>query len=151
MSPAHTVAHELGQAVSRIQSVVRRHLAHEGISLAGARTLSTLDREGPHRLTDLAILEQVAQPSMSALVARLEAQGLVERRPDPGDGRLVIVSITDHGRALVRGILDRRTELIARRLGELNADERAAIERALPALNALLARMEDRAAVGSRS
>ena len=148
MSPGRAVAHELGQVVGRLQSVIRRHLAHEGVSLAGARALSTLDREGPLRLTELAAAEQVTQPSMSALVARLEAQGLLTRRPDPGDGRLVIVAITERGRDAVRSILDRRTELIAGRLGDLRPEERAAIERALPALNALLARMEDRAAVG---
>src|SRR6478735_7136874 len=67
-------------------------------------TLSVLDTlahgDGPVRLTDLAKTEQVSQPGITQLVTRLERDGLVERRPDPSDGRAVLVHITEAGRRL---------------------------------------------------
>src|ERR1700738_2621175 len=47
-------SHSLGDAVSRLNSRFRRDVVDAGVSLARARTLATLDREGPQRLTDLA-------------------------------------------------------------------------------------------------
>lgn len=68
------------------------------MSLTTASTLSTLSRSGPLRLTDLAAAEGVAQPSMTSLVTSLERNGLVERRTDPADRRVVLVALTDAGR-----------------------------------------------------
>lgn len=138
------VALALGDAVGRLHAVVRRDLSRAGVRLATARTLATLEREGPQRLTELAAIEQVTQPSMSALVARLEAQGLVRRSGDDGDGRLVIVSITPAGTDLVGSILERRGRLLAAHLDRLDPADRAAIEAALPALANLIDLLEDR-------
>src|SRR5258708_8080873 len=112
-------AKALGDATARIQAVVRREIAHSGTSLAQARTLATLEREGPRPLTELAELEQVSQPSMSYLVARMELKGHVGRSADSGDRRVVIVSITDAGRTALAGLLHRRAKLLAHYLGQL--------------------------------
>ena len=53
-----------------------------------ASTLVTLERTGPRRLTDLAVNEEVTQPSMTALVTQLEELGLAERRRNPADAEL---------------------------------------------------------------
>jgi len=145
MSEGHErVADALGEVVARIQSVVRREMAQAGISLAQGRTLATLEREGPRPLTWLAEVEQVTQPSMSYLVGRMEAAGLILRSADPDDGRLVIVSITAAGRAALGEIIDRRTQLLARKLGGLEAADQAALQGALPAFARLLATLEER-------
>src|ERR1700741_3996637 len=72
------------------------------ISLTAASTLSTLDRTGARRLTDLAVIEGVTQPSMSVLVTGLEQAGLAERRPDPSDKRVGLVALTEAGGAYIR-------------------------------------------------
>src|SRR3954468_19345343 len=72
-----------------------------GLSLTAAATLARLQREGPARLTELAAAEGITQPSMTALVARLSAQGLVRRAADPSDGRAVILSLTGAGEELL--------------------------------------------------
>ena len=149
MLPEEHAAAVLGDSVSRIQAVVRRHLARQGVSLAAARTLATLEREGPRPLSELAAVEQVTQPSMSALVARLELNRLVARSSDPADGRVAVVSITEEGRALVGSILDRRAALIHQHFAALVPEEREAITRALPALAGLIARLEGRPLVAS--
>ena len=69
------------------------------ISLTAASTLRRLEREGPRRLTELAAAEGVTQPAMTQLVTRLEKEGLAARGSDPADGRVVVVSITEAGRA----------------------------------------------------
>ncbi|MFI6886065.1 MarR family winged helix-turn-helix transcriptional regulator [Streptosporangium canum] len=101
-------------------------------------TLSVLDTlahgDGPVRLTDLAKTEQVSQPGITQLVTRLERDGLVERRPDPSDGRAVLVHITEAGRRIGRSRHDDRTRHLAPLVAQLTAGQRQAIAGALPAL-----------------
>lgn len=112
----------------------RLTLDRQALSLTAAATLTTLRRSGPCRLTDLAVAEGVSQPSMTALVARLADAGLVERAPDPADGRVVLSTLTPAGAEL----LDRRREVRADRLAgplqDLSDDDVATITAALPAL-----------------
>ena len=54
------------------------------------------------RLTDLAAWAGMARPSMAELVDELEADGLVERRPDPSDGRAKLVVLTPAGWDAIR-------------------------------------------------
>jgi DNA-binding MarR family transcriptional regulator len=59
------------------------------------RTLS----DGPRRITELAELEALAQPTMTILIKQLEQQGLVKRERRSDDGRVVLVDLTKRGRA----------------------------------------------------
>ena len=76
---------------------------------AGKIPLSTYDilvqlteNGGLLRLRDLVDLVVLSQPGLSRKVARLEEEGLVERLPDPNDGRGVLVRMTRAGRAALR-------------------------------------------------
>lgn len=113
-----------------------------GMSLTTTATLSRLEREGPIRLTALAAAEGLAQPSMTVLVQRLEAQGLALRVGDPEDGRVRLVAVTDAGRELlatrrragnarVAGLLAVLPEQDVRALGE-------AVRTALPLVRRIL-------------
>jgi DNA-binding MarR family transcriptional regulator len=128
----------LGTASSRLNALLRRHLAQAEITISQARTLSTLATRGPQRVTDLALIEQVAQPTMSALVSRLDDHGLVERRPDPGDPKTTLISINKAGLDLWRSIVELRTNLLAAGLKLLSVSERKSLEAALPALEHLV-------------
>lgn len=143
------LAASLGESTARMQSLLRKDLAQKGVSLAQARTLGTLEREGPRPLTELASLEQVSQPAMSYLVGRMEVNGHVRRSSDAGDGRVVIVSITAAGRGVVKGLLQRRAALLADHLADLSASEIAALEAALPALGHLVGGLEGMRTVGA--
>lgn len=107
-----------------------RHLATREISFTTASTLSRLARNGPQRLTRLAAEEGVAQPSMTQLVQRLVKQGLVARVGDPEDGRVVLVSITDAGREVLRGRREARVARLAALLDTLPAEDRQALAEA---------------------
>ena len=67
------------------------------LSLTQARVLGNLARRGPLRVSRLAALERCAQPTMTGLVSRLVAAGLVERREDRADARAVLVALTPDG------------------------------------------------------
>ena len=63
--------------------------------------LHTLSRLGPCRLSDLVRTEQIKQPALTSAVAKLERDGLIERRPDPRDGRASMLSLTADGQSVV--------------------------------------------------
>jgi DNA-binding MarR family transcriptional regulator len=86
--------------------------------------LHTLSRNGPLRLTDLTATEQLKQPAITSLVARLEQDGLVSRRRDPRDGRAVLLSLTREGREVVRSRHADRMAKLSRLVDGLNDQER---------------------------
>jgi len=114
-----------------------RSTAGRDLSLTTASTLATLDRDGPQRLSDLAVREGVTQPSMTALVTRLERDGLATRGADPSDGRAVVVTLTDAGRDVLTARRTRRASRLAELLDHLEPDERAAVDAAAGALSRL--------------
>ncbi len=118
--------------------MIRMSSAKRELSLSSASTLSRLARGGPFRLTELADLERITQPSMTTLVGRLEAQGLVERAADPSDGRAVLVSVTKQGRKALRRRTQVRVGSLAELLEDLTLEDRAALAAAIPALERLL-------------
>ncbi|WP_112241011.1 MarR family winged helix-turn-helix transcriptional regulator [Kribbella monticola] len=112
--------------------------SRQRLSFTTLSVLHTLATVGPRRLTELAASEQVSQPAITQIITKLEQDGLVERRPDPSDGRAILVHVTAKGSAIVDG---REAERIAR-LTDLTARltpaERTAIATALPALARLV-------------
>ncbi|MDD7942526.1 MarR family transcriptional regulator [Actinomycetospora lutea] len=114
-----------------------RSTADRELSLTTASTIATLDRDGPQRLSDLAVREGVTQPSMTALVTRLERDGLAARGDDPTDRRAVIVTLTEAGRDVLRARRTRRATRLAGLLDRLTPEDRAAVEAASGALSRL--------------
>jgi DNA-binding MarR family transcriptional regulator len=115
-----------------LATLLRR--APRDISLSSLATLSTLDRAGAKKITELAAIEGVTQPSMTTLIAGLEKAGLVERSGDPNDRRVSMVSLTSAGRDYIRGRRQAGTESFATLVSELPPDEAAALAAAVPAL-----------------
>jgi DNA-binding transcriptional ArsR family regulator len=89
---------ESGPLASELRVVlghlIRRLRSEHRFSLSQGSVLGRLDREGPQSTSKLAAAERVRPQSMSQTVAELEAQGLIERRPDPADGRSSLVELT---------------------------------------------------------
>jgi DNA-binding MarR family transcriptional regulator len=136
---------ELASVMEDFTRMSIRLPAVQRLSFTTLSVLHTLAGRGPQRLTALTASEQVTQSAVTQIVTKLERDGLVERRPDPTDGRAVLVHITPRGLAVVDG---RRAERIARltEFGErLTSADRARIAAALPAL----ARLIDQSRMGS--
>jgi DNA-binding MarR family transcriptional regulator len=137
-SPDTVLAAGLEERVSRLWWLISRD-APTVLSRSAAATLARLREDGPQRISALAQGEAVAQPSMTCLVQRLERDSYVSRRPDPVDARATLIEITAAGRHALEARAGVRAEALAQRLDALSARERAAIDRAMPALDALLA------------
>jgi DNA-binding MarR family transcriptional regulator len=133
----------LAAGLERAFGLFRSLSQPSGLSMTAAATLATLDRNGPRRLTVLAAREGVTQPAMTQLITRLADAGLVCREAEPADGRVVQVSITDEGRALLARRRAVRTEKLAVILEQLSPEHRAALAAALPALDALASARRD--------
>lgn len=99
--------------------------------------LATVDRHGPLTLGALAEHERVAPPSITKVVAKLEADGLVERATDPEDRRVQRVSATKAGRALIAETRRRKTTWLTARIRELPPEEQARLAAALDVLDHL--------------
>jgi len=99
--------------------------------------LHTLARGGPMRLTDLLKTEQLKQPALTSLVAKLEQDGLIERRPDPSDGRAMLLSLTREGRQIVRSRHANRVAKLTRLVDQLTDDERAVLANSMHVLTRL--------------
>jgi DNA-binding MarR family transcriptional regulator len=115
-------------------AVVRYTSQPRQLSLTAVSTLSALERRGPHRISELAALQSVAQPSMTVLIGSLEQSGLVARRPDPSDGRAVLVSLTPQGEEFLAGRRRAGAERLSELVGKLSAAEADALAAAVPAL-----------------
>jgi DNA-binding MarR family transcriptional regulator len=116
-------------------SIVRRF--PRDMSLTQLSTLSTLADTGPRRVTDLASLQGVTQPSMTELITNLERAGYVTRLGDPRDGRVSLVALTDGGLGYVRARHEGGAEELRQLAGKLSDEERGALIAAAPVLNRL--------------
>ena len=139
---------EIGEALYGLVTLAVKNGPRE-ISLTAASTLSTLDRTGGRRLTDLAVIEGVTQPSMSVLVTGLEQAGLAERRPDPADKRVVLVVLTAAGSEYIRARRRAGARTFASLIDKLPDDEAAALAAAVPAMNRLRELDSDRRAAAA--
>jgi DNA-binding MarR family transcriptional regulator len=108
------------------------------VSAAELSALSVIVHAGPLAPTALARLEQVQPPSMSRTVRGLEKRHLVDRAPDPNDGRAVRLSATPAGREILEAGRERRLRVLYQRLEELKDEDVDAIRSVLDVLDALL-------------
>lgn len=94
---------EMGQAVVAVIDALSSPLADHGLSPARWRLLVALLAQtdgGEATIGELASHLGVREPTVTATVDRAENDGLVIRRRNPADRRVVLVAITDHGRDL---------------------------------------------------
>ena len=123
--------------------MIRRQTPQHRLSLTQGSVLSELVSGGPRRMSVLAEIEGVRQPSMTDLVRRLERLGLVARAPDPEDRRAVLITATAAGRQYLDELVVARDQFLRDRLTALDPADRAAIEAALPALRRLVDPLHD--------
>jgi DNA-binding MarR family transcriptional regulator len=126
----------VGAALQGVAAGVVRRVPRK-LSLTSMSTLSTLERKGPRRITDLAVCEGVTQPSMTVLINGLERSGLVERQSDPTDKRVALVVLSAQGEEFMRAQRRVGAEAFEQLLKELKPDELATLVAAIPALTHL--------------
>ncbi len=132
------LAEELGAVLARLYSFLRRTILPREMSLTQALALGTLRDLGPQRITDLAELEGVRQPTCTGLINTMEEDGWVVRRVDVSDRRAVMVELTPKGRDVLQSITDARSALLSGYLSALSTAERDALAAALPGFQKLI-------------
>ncbi|HEX6238022.1 MAG TPA: MarR family transcriptional regulator [Acidimicrobiales bacterium] len=132
-SPAPELAGRLRLATARLARQLRLQ-AGTGLSASQHSALATIEVHGPLTLGDLAAREQVAPPTITKVVGRLEDDGLVDRTTDARDRRVCLVSITGEGRRRLDRSRARRDAALATRLEQLS---RADLERLAGAIDVL--------------
>ena len=117
--------------------LVRRLRAEHRFGLSQGAVLGRLDREGARSVSDLAASERVRPQSMAQTVADLEHDGLVARRPDPGDRRRALVELTAEGRAALDTERRDREGWLAEAIDALEPAEQAALAEAVALLRGI--------------
>ncbi|UOE19299.1 MarR family transcriptional regulator [Thermobifida halotolerans] len=128
----------LRMAVGRLARRLRAQRPDSSLSLGQGSVLFTLARHGqPMTPGALADHEKVQPPSMTRIVAALEARGLVRRMRHPEDGRQQLVEITEEGTRLVNSDHQRREAWLTQRLTELSPEEKDVLRRAAEIMDRL--------------
>ena len=131
------LAGALRDAVGRLSRRMRAERAATDLSLGQLAALRTLERHGPMTASELAAHEKVQPPSMTRILAALEAHDYLSRTPDPTDRRQVVVAASAAGRALLTEERRRKDAWLSQRLRALDADDVAVLAAAVPVLEKL--------------
>jgi DNA-binding MarR family transcriptional regulator len=132
------LADRLRPVLLKLNRELRREVHPLGVTGGQVALLVQIRRRPGTGVRELAALERISPAGMSGHVKRLERAGLVERVPQAHDLRRHGLTVTEAGERVLRSVRSRRTAWLATRLEELEPEELAAIDRALPALARLL-------------
>jgi DNA-binding MarR family transcriptional regulator len=131
-----TAAH-LRLVITRTARRMRQEVGGE-LRAPNASALTTVELHGPLTPSELAEIERVRRPTATRILRNLEEEGLVERTPDPKDGRSALISLTGEGRERLRRLRKRKNAYLARRMRDLDSGEVGTLERAAEILEQLL-------------
>jgi DNA-binding MarR family transcriptional regulator len=137
--PAAALADELRIVAGRLKRRLREQAGRGDLTGSQVAVLARLDRDGPATVSSLARAEAMRPQSMGGIVAALEAAGLVEGAPDPGDGRQTLLSLTERCRSWIREHRAARQDWLLRTIrARLSPDEQAQLAAALPLLTRIV-------------
>jgi DNA-binding MarR family transcriptional regulator len=139
--PVDRSTQDVARALLLCVGLLRRRLRQ--VPITGALTfpetaaLGRLDRGGPASAADLARQEQISAQSMWSTLSDLEARGLINRQPDPEDGRRILLSISAAGRRELNRRRNARVEQLTHALAKFTESERAQLAVAVPLIERL--------------
>jgi DNA-binding MarR family transcriptional regulator len=139
-TPLTDSAARLRMAIVRTSRRLRQEAAGAvgELTPTSAAALATVERHGPLTPSELAEIERVKRPTATRTLRVLGEAGLVQRAPDPEDGRSALVSITAAGRERLRRLRGRKNAYLARRMRDLPAGDVETLERAASILEGIL-------------
>src|SRR4051795_12921710 len=142
-------AARLRMAIVRTARRLRQEAAGTGGELTptAVAALATVERHGPLTPSQLAAIERIKRPTATRILRVLLEAGLIDRTPDPADGRSSLVGVNGAGRERLRRLRGRKNAYLARRMRDLTDEEVETLERATE----ILERMRGAARGGGRA
>jgi DNA-binding MarR family transcriptional regulator len=119
----------------QVRKVLDKHMVSSGVSLARWKVLEVLAGAGSIRQTALAQELGFAPRSVTQAVESLASDGLVERKPDPADGRAKLVTLTDEGAAALAAGTKAGEHMLRRIFGTLDRKQLARLDEILSAID----------------
>jgi len=129
--------HEIGRLLRRVRRGLadRAALVDPALNATAYPLLVTLHEFGPHRAADLADLFALDKGAVSRVVHQLVELGLIERTPDPNDGRASILQVTEKARRKMAELGDQRREEFGARLAGWDPETIVELARGLARFN----------------
>lgn len=135
------LAARLRMAIVRTSRRLRQEAAGGGggeLTPTAVSALASVERHGPLTPSELAEIERVKRPTATRILRGLVESGLVDRVPDPADGRSALVTVNAEGRERLRRLRGRKNAYLARRIRDLPAEDLRTLERAAEILEGML-------------
>ena len=138
--PLSERAAHLRTAIVRTARRLRQEAAVEtsGLTPTSVAALATIERHGPLTPSEIAEIERVKRPTITRTLGCLEREGLIDRAPDPADGRSALVSVNASGREKLRRLRGRKNAYLARRMRDLPPADLETLDRAAAILEGIL-------------
>jgi len=132
--------HEFGVVLRRVKRVLaeRARAVHPDLPPSSYLMLNYLEESGPCRSSAMAELFAMDKGAISRQVQHLADLGLVERTPDPADGRAALLAVTDEARRRMAQVQRDRRRWLDERLGDWSDDDLLAFVDTLSRYNASL-------------
>jgi DNA-binding MarR family transcriptional regulator len=141
-SASFELANALRPTVTRLARRLRQQ-DHTGLGPTMTAALSSIAKHGGPTHGELAAIEQVAPPTITAIVGKMEGLGLVTRETDAADRRVTRIRITPAGIDQLDEVRNRRTSWLASQLNSLSDDDRRRLVDAVEVLAKLLDTTEE--------
>jgi len=129
---------EIIELERRVNRVLRQYSpdAWMGLSLtiAQLKSLFFIDNEGSTNFTKLAAALGVTSSNVTGIVDRLVEQELVSRKENPEDRRVLLLSVTEKGKALLANLRERRVKQMSEVLTRMSLEELSSLARGLALL-----------------
>lgn len=137
--------HEVGILVRRIRRVLaeRAKGVDDKLSTPSFLMLTYLAESGPQRSSDVVDHFDIDKGAISRQVAQLEELGLIERAPDPEDGRAQLIEVTELGHTRLRTMAEQRRAMLMARLSDWADDDLATFVSLLGRYNASLSQLSE--------
>jgi DNA-binding MarR family transcriptional regulator len=124
-------------SITRAARRLRAQRVNQAITLSQLSALATLSKYGPLSAGEVAGAEQMQPPSMTKILAALEAAGLIDRAPHPEDRRQSVISISPEGEQLLEDEGRARDEWLAQQLAAISEADRSVLLQAVEVLDRL--------------
>jgi DNA-binding MarR family transcriptional regulator len=133
---ATQAASEVRVVFGRVKRRLKELAETDDLTPSQSSVLSRLDKDGPASASELAAAERIRPQSVAAILSALRETNLIQRHPDPSDGRRQVVSLTTAGRHRLQGDRKVRQEWLAQTLQDHCTEaERQTIIKALALLD----------------